>query len=178
MRIFLLALAFFTVVSTHQATAASVRRGASSQTSRTLGLGVVLGEPTAFSGKVWMNNDRAIDFGLGYSYGNYVIVFADYLFQWPGAFRLKSGEKFFEELVPYVGVGLVMALATSNPAAGRAYFGSRTETIGLGVRIPLGIEWLPSSAPLGVFLELAPGLGFVPLTYVFFQGGIGVRYYF
>jgi len=38
--------------------------------SRKFGLGFMLGDPTGFSGKVWVGPTNAIDFGLGfYSYG-------------------------------------------------------------------------------------------------------------
>ena len=32
------------------------------------GLGVILGEPTGFSGKYWVDQDHAFDFGLAYSF--------------------------------------------------------------------------------------------------------------
>ncbi len=159
------------------ASAQSPKRNTTS-TGHSLGLGIILGEPSGFTGKVLIQNNHAIDFGVAYSFGDYVLIYADYLFQWPGAFRLKTGEKFFEQLVPYVGVGVEALIATSGPGVSRTYWGSRSASVGAGVRIPLGIEWLPGDPPLGIFLEIAPGIGFIPLTYVFFQGGIGARYYF
>ena len=157
---------------------AATRRVVSNNHPPTIGLGLVIGEPTGFTGKFWLANEKAIDFGLAYSFGSYVLVYADYIFQWPGAFSLRTGEKFFNDLIPYVGIGAAVMLATSRPGANRAYFGTNPGGMGLGLRIPLGVEWVPGKPPLGVFIEIAPGLGFVPLTYVFFQGGIGARYYF
>lgn len=171
----------FTLVSFYLMSApaeAATRRAVSMSRTPSFGLGLIIGEPTGFTGKIWLESKKAVDFGLAYSFGNYVLVYADYLFQWPGAFRLRTGEKFFNDLVPYVGIGAAALFATSSPSAGRAYFGNNPGGMGLGLRIPLGVEWVPGEPPLGVFLEIAPGLGFVPLTYVFFQGGIGVRYYF
>ena len=143
-----------------------------------IGLGVILGEPTGFTGKYWFTSKRAMDFGIAFSFGNYVLFYADYLFQFPGAFRLNTGEKFFSDLVPYVGIGAVVLIATSSPGANRAYFGSRSGAVGLGIRVPLGVEWVPGEPPLGVFLEIAPGMGFFPGTYAFIEGGIGIRFYF
>ncbi len=162
-----------------QAPAASRRQTSNLMASHpSLGLGVILGEPTGFTGKYWFTSQRAMDFGIAFSFGNYALFYADYLFQFPGAFRLNTGEKFFSDLVPYVGIGAVVLLATSGPTVNRTYFGSRSGAVGSGLRIPLGVEWIPGEPPLGVFLEIAPGIGFFPGTYGFFEGGVGIRYYF
>ena len=49
---------------------------------------------------------------------------------------------------------------------------------GKEIRIPLGAEWNPRSAPIGVYAELAPGIGLAPGTFGFVEGGIGARFYF
>ena len=48
----------------------------------------------------------------------------------------------------------------------------------LGVRVPVGVSYIFESAPVDVFLELAPGIGLYPSTSFDFGGGIGLRYYF
>jgi len=147
---------------------------------RGLGLGIILGEPTGFTGKTWQGqgSKRAIDFGLAYSFGSFVLVYGDYLFHFPGAFKGSSRERFLAELSPYVGVGGVLLIATGGPKADRKYFAASTSSIGLSFRIPLGVEWLPADPPLGVFVEVVPGVGFVPRTFALLQAGIGIRYYF
>lgn len=138
------------------------------------GLGVILGEPSGLTAKYRVSPKNAFDAGLAFSFNSFVMVYGDYLWQFRGAFAGKSGERFVRELTPYVGAGLSLFMAS----AGGNRFYTGTSTAGLGIRIPLGIEWTPAEPPLGVFVELVPGLGIVPSTFGFFQGGAGVRYYF
>jgi hypothetical protein len=35
------------------------------------GIGIVLGEPSGLSGKYWLNNTNALDFGLGFSFTSF-----------------------------------------------------------------------------------------------------------
>ena len=44
-----------------------VQRSAAQE--RDLGLGVIIGEPTGISAKLWTSPVNALDFGLGWSYG-------------------------------------------------------------------------------------------------------------
>lgn len=141
------------------------------------GLGIVIGEPTGLSGKLWLNRDRAIDFGLSFSFSDYVLIFSDYLFHYPGA--LGRSSTFTTQLTPYVGIGGVLAYANErNYYKDRHFFGTRRDSLGLGLRVPLGIEWVPGRPPLGVFVELVPGISLIPSTSGIFEGGIGIRYYF
>lgn len=140
------------------------------------GLGIILGDPTGGTGKLYLSDVRAIQFGAAFSFGNFFLVYADYLFHFPGGFG--NAHPFVTELSPYIGVGGVLFLASASPAANRRYFGNNVGSTGLGLRIPLGIEWLPTNVPIGVFVEIAPGVGLVPNTFGFFEGGVGIRYYF
>jgi hypothetical protein len=74
---------------------------------------------------------------------------------------------------------LVFATGSDRNNRGDRYFADNSSAaFALGMRIPFGLEWRPSEAPLGVFVELAPGLTLIPGTSSFFQGDIGIRYYF
>jgi hypothetical protein len=140
------------------------------------GLGVVFGEPTGLVAKYWTGHRSAFDFGLAYSFGSYVAVYSDYLYHFPGSIHAR--EAFFNQLVPYVGIGATAFFAGGGTTTdGKKQF-DKGATAGIGARIPLGIEWLPPKAPIGVFLELVPGVGLVPGVYGFLEGGLGVRYYF
>ena len=141
--------------------------------SKSTGLGVVLGEPTGFTGKFWRASDRAIDVGLAFSVNSFMLIYSDYLFHFHGA--LGNSSPFLEELQPYIGVGGELFLAGSGHSDS-AYFSSSTS--GFGLRIPIGAEWMVPRAPIGIFGELVPGIGIAPGTFAFFQGGIGIRYYF
>lgn len=133
--------------------------------SRSKGLGLILGEPTGITGKMWTSQDRAIDAGIAFSFDEFVFLYSDYLFH----FKSISGIR------PYAGIGGGL-LISSGGKKGK-YFDENDGGIGLGVRIPLGAEWFVPDAPFGIFAELVPGIGLVPGTYGFFQGGVGARFY-
>ena len=142
-------------------------------------VGIIFGEPTGFSGKFWQDSTHAIDIGLAFSFNSFFLTYADYLFHFPGAFGRSS--EFVSQLNPYLGPGAVLFVSTASSTFStrdnRTYF-DRSNSIGLGVRFAAGIEWLAPKTPIGVFVEIAPGIGIIPGTFGFVQGGLGVRYYF
>jgi hypothetical protein len=125
------------------------------------GLGVVLGEPTGISAKLWTAPGTALDFGLGYSFtsSNSILDFyGDYVFhnsEW-----IKSDEKF----IVFYGPGARLKIRENQ---------SR-----LGVRGVIGILWVPNGASFDLFVEVAPILDIIPATKFDFTGGIGGRYFF
>jgi hypothetical protein len=133
------------------------------------GLGVMFGEPTGITAKYWHRSTQALDFGVTYSFGNYVILLADYLWHFPNAFSSITHGKAASEFAPYIGVGGTLSLENNRRNSNHAQ---------LGVRIPLGIEFRPSYPSLGIFLELVPAVAIAPSVFGFLQGGIGIRYYF
>ncbi len=140
---------------------------------RKFGLGVILGEPTGLSAKLWTTGRNAFDFGLGWSVGgdrigrhdvyydggSRVHFHMDYL--WHSFDAIRSTERF----PLYYGVG------------GRFNSGGGYHSA-LAVRGVLGIAWLPRGAPVDVFLEAAPSLQFAPATGFGIDAGLGARYYF
>lgn len=150
-------------------------RAAHANAPGNLGLGIVLGEPSGLSAKYWLHSRDALDFGLAYSFNSFFAIFADYLYHFPGAFAAQKAP--ISQITPYVGIGAIFFTDTSSARTSSRYFTS-TNSAGLGLRIPLGLEWRPSSTPLGIFLELVPGMGIIPATFGFLEGGIGARFYF
>jgi hypothetical protein len=140
-----------------------------------LGLGVQFGDPTALSGKYWATGNQAYDFGIAFALSSYVLGYGDYLYHYHGFFH---GNKFANELSPYLGVGGIFAFTTKHRSNKHGYLGERSGSLGAGIRIPFGIEWKPGRANLGVSIEIVPGIAVIPETSGFFQGGIGIRYYF
>jgi hypothetical protein len=138
------------------------------------GLGVVLGDPTAITGKYWFDSGHALQFGLGWWLGEWVEIYGDYLWHFPGAFS-GAREPFFHQLSPYVGIGGDLHFHSSSAPPPNQPQPHWTEFL---LRIPLGIEWLPPRAPIGVFLELVPAIEMVPGLTGGFEAGIGIRYYF
>jgi hypothetical protein len=146
--------------------------GAAAQ-ERKFGLGVILGEPTGLSAKLWTSSHTAFDFGLGWSIGgdrigrhdvyynggSRVHFHMDYL--WHSFDAIRSSERF----PLYYGFG------------GRINSGGGYRSA-LAARGVLGIAWLPRETPIDVFLEVAPSLQLVPATGFGIDAGIGVRYFF
>jgi hypothetical protein len=130
------------------------------------GIGVIAGEPTGLSLKTWLDGTHAIDVALGWSFSGdaNVHVHADYLWHDFGLLR-PSGLS--GRLPVYFGIGGRFELRDSDHGDDR-----------LGLRFPIGLAWIPQSAPLDVFVELAPVLDLVPGTDLRLNGAIGLRYWF
>lgn len=140
---------------------------------RGFGLGVIIGEPTGISAKLWTSPVNAFDFGLGWSIGgdrigkykgNYnggsrVHFHMDYL--WHSFEAIHSSERF----PLYYGIGGRM-----NSGAG--YDAS------VAVRGVFGIAWLPQNTPIDVFVELVPSLQLTSSIGFGMDAGIGARYFF
>jgi len=140
---------------------------------RGFGLGVIFGEPTGISAKLWTSSVNALDFGLGWSVGgdrigNYkgtydrgsrIHFHMDYL--WHAFEAIRSSERF----PLYYGVG------------GRINSGAGYDE-SVAIRGVFGIAWLPHNTPIDVFLEVVPSLQLISSTGFNIDGGIGVRYFF
>lgn len=127
------------------------------------GIGMILGEPSGLSGKYWLNNINALDFGLGFSFTSFnnsrIQMHCDYL--WNNYNLIKSTEK----LIIYYGPGLKVLTGGNNDAK-------------FGLRGVIGIAWYVDTTPIDVFFEVAPVVYLIPGTILKFDGGIGARYYF
>ena len=126
---------------------------------RPFGAGVIIGDPTGFTGKYWQNRENAYAFGLAWSLGDNdtVRIYGDYLWH---RFEITG-----EARTPlYFGVGV--------------WLGSKNNDTGLGVRIPLGITHIFGADPIDVFFEIVPTVDLAPDTDLGVQGGFGIRYYF
>lgn len=140
--------------------------------SRNFGIGLIIGEPTGISAKLWTSSENAFDFGLGWSMDGYdryndryynhnnsrVHFHMDYL--WHAFNVIHSTQQF----PLYYGIG-------GSVNSGSGY----TSTI--AVRGVFGISWLPRDTPLDVFLELVPTLRLTNSSGLYIGAGIGARYY-
>jgi hypothetical protein len=124
-------------------------------------VGLILGEPTGFSGKFWTTASTAIDLGLAWSFGGggHFHVHADYLFHNFDFFEVDSGN-----LPIYFGIGGRLRVQDDD---------SR-----IGLRVSIGLEYILESHPFSFFFEVAPVVDFAPETEADINGGIGVRYIF
>jgi len=170
------------VILTSMGATSGAARATEVGTTRTVGLGVQILDPTALIGKVFLDRNDAIDFGIGFwGYGtcydgngnpsrcnnrrhDFSLHF-DYLYEEPivdSAVRLDW----------HAGVGGRMVLW------GYTYDNSDHGTV-LLARVPLGLD-LAFRRPrwLEGYLEIAPALVVVPFLDFAFDVGLGVRAYF
>jgi hypothetical protein len=119
-------------------------------------LGIILGEPTGLSLKMWQSDNTAIDAAVAWSFGDSgsVHLHADYLrHNW---LDVDTGGLAF-----YYGLGARARFSDDN---------SR-----FGARIPVGLQYLFPDTRLTMFFEVAPTLDLAPETSFGVNGGIGVR---
>ena len=141
----------------------------------TFGLGIILGEPTGITAKLYLKDDQAVQAAIGSAFisGGFS-AHADYVFH---PYILQSRPSFV--LPVYVGPGVRLIDYTSGRSDAA---GNNTSAFALGVRVVGGLLFDFKTVPLDVFFEVAP-----VLEYQFGSGGggaiklnvgAGVRYYF
>ena len=151
-------------------------------TSRNFGLGVQLLEPTAIIGKVFLDRNNALDFGLGFwGYGRCYNTNGDpyYCNANRHDFSLHF-DYLYEEPI----VDSVVRLDWHAGAGGRlilwgyTYNNSNHGAVVLA-RVPIGLD-LSFRRPrwLEVYLEIAPALVIVPPLDFWLDIGLGARAYF
>ena len=139
-----------------------------------LGAGIILGEPSGLSIKLFLDARHAVDAALDLSFvEDAVYVHADYLMHFSPIF-IRGGAQ--HPILPYVGFGGLIGVAGGDQDHNRK--DEHRERGALGVRVPLGLTWMPRAAPIDVFLELVPGLIIIPETNPKLDAGLGIRYYF
>jgi hypothetical protein len=128
-----------------------------------VGVGIAAGEPTGISLKAWSDGTQAIAAAAGWSLrkGDWLYLHCDYLMH---SYELDVAE--FDGSAPYYfGVG------------GRVLLREGAESR-VGIRVPLGIDYLFENGLFDVFVEIAPILDIIPETSFAFSGGAGIRFYF
>src|SRR5215470_7789517 len=138
------------------------------------GVGIILGEPTGITAKLYLKDDVAVQGAIGSAFiGGGLQIHADYLFH---PYILQSRPSFV--LPVYFGPGVRLIDYTD----GRDANGMSTSAFALGVRGVAGLLFDFKTVPLDAFVEVA-GV----LEYEFRDGagaalrlnaGAGVRYYF
>lgn len=143
------------------------------QSGKTWGVGIILGDPTAITLKHRISERRALDFGFGYHWHDSFLFYGDYLFQFPGTFKTDSKE--VNTIVPYVGVGPAVSFHTEEK---RKRVGDREVKVALMGRIPLGLNFVIPDSPLELFAEIVPLINIIPGLDFGVGGGIGIRVFF
>lgn len=119
-------------------------------------LGFIVGEPTGISAKFWTSDNTAFDLGFAWSFSGQgsMHIHSNYLIH-----RYMQDP----EIALYFGLGGRLLLE---------------DDFSMGVRIPLGMQYVIPDSDLGLFFELAPLLQLVPGLDADINGGLGLRYFF
>lgn len=130
------------------------------------GLGVIVGEPTGLSAKLWQSRSTAIDFGAAWSFVDDTAfhLHADILVHRFDLIHVDSGK-----LPLYYGVGARVKFSENDRGNQDAH---------VGIRFPVGLDYLFAREPLDLFLELVPILDVAPETDVSLNASLGFRYWF
>jgi len=125
-----------------------------------VGLGLMLGEPTGLSFKLWNRQTVAIDAGAAWSLisGKYFQIHSDFLLHNFNLFRVDTGRMAF-----FYGLGARIKFADS---------------LTVSLRIPIGISYEFERTPVELFLEVVPMVDLIPSTEIQMAGALGFRYYF
>ena len=159
-------LIFFLIVLFLQVTGAASNK-TNSMLAKTYGLGLIIGDPTGFSGKYFITSREAIDFALDYWFSKHLHIHGDYLYHFHSF--LPGNNVHLNRISFYTGGGGKIYLRDN---------GVNKDELSLAIRIPAGIFYLVPQTPLELFLELVPTMSFVPSTEFEIDFAIGVRYLF
>ena len=135
----------------------------------TLGVGIILGEPTGISAKLYLKDDQAVQAAVGSAFvSGGLQAHADYVFH---PWILQDRDSYV--LPAYIGPG-VRVIDYDAPAGGQNH-------LAIGLRVVAGLLFDFKDVPLDAFVEVAGvagfefgGHGFDPAL----NAGAGVRYYF
>jgi hypothetical protein len=130
------------------------------------GLGVIVGEPTGLSAKTWLSRRTAVDFAAAWAFSDNgsLHLHSDFLIHRFDLIRIDEGS-----LPLYFGIGGRLRFLEDSRG---------DDDVNLGLRIPVGLDYLFEGAPLDAFVEIVPILDLVPDSDVSLNASIGIRYWF
>jgi hypothetical protein len=139
------------------------------------GLGIIIGEPTGLSGKLWISKTSAFDGVAAWalSENSSFHLHFDYLLHNFNLINVQKGQ-----LPVYYGIGARILFHEHGWHDHDWEEHHNDNDVHFGLRIPVGLEYIFADAPLDIFIEVAPVLDLVPDTHLNFNGGIGIRYFF
>ena len=136
---------------------------------KTFGFGIILGDPTGGTAKLWLTRDNALAFHLGASFFGSPRIGVDYLWHF---------DAFNSNIVNlYAGPGGVIGFGEGHGFWYKKKFIRTGNEIGIGGRAMFGINVVPQRTPLEIFVELGVLIAFIPDFGSAADAAIGVRFY-
>lgn len=124
------------------------------------GLGIIVGEPTGFSFKLWTDSGFALDGAAAWSFAGdpALHIHGDLL-----RHRYDLVEVDGDGLPLYYGIGARVKLIDGDDL--------------VGIRVPLGLDYVFDDGRFDLFFELVPTMNVVPNTDFSLNAGLGFRYW-
>lgn len=137
---------------------------ASAQEAKNVGLGFIIGEPTGIDVKFNLNRIHALEFALAWSLSddNDLHIQGDYLWHKYDVIKLNNSD----ELPLFFGIG------------GRIIIREDDIDDVVGVRFPVGLDYIFANYPFDIFVEIVPILDLAPDTDFDLEGALGARFWF
>lgn len=164
---------------------AAGRRSQDSFREGDLGLGVIVGDPTALGGRYWFSRELAAQVWLGTTYFQRGVRLSfDLLYGIPGIVEASGSTR--NKLRFDLAFGGGVSVGTAGRDSGYhchndpwryCHRHDRNSAV-LALRGPVSFSVLIHSISLDIFVEAAPSLVLLPFTGFDLDFGLGARYYF
>ncbi len=130
------------------------------------GVGILIGDPTAFSFKGHLGNDHYFDVALAYNTGEAdgIYTHGSYIIENQGVFQIEE-----ELLNLYYGVGGRLFVADTK---------KHDDEVHLGLRVPVGINYYLKDPSVEFFGEISANMNLTPETEFDLDVSLGARYWF
>jgi hypothetical protein len=137
---------------------------ANSSGGKQVGLGFIVGEPTGIDFKFFLNKTNALQFALAWSLNDEkdLHIQGDYIWHRYDVIDLDNGD----QMPLYFGIG------------GRVVLIDDPGDDVVGIRFPVGLDYIFADYPFDVFVEIVPILDLAPDTDFDLEGAIGARFWF
>ena len=129
-------------------------------------VGVIIGEPTGLSCKIWpKNKEIAFDLAFAFKFNDLLYFHFDFL---KHNFKLIPKEELTGDLPLFWGLGLKIKNRKIKDES-KSYF---------GLRAPVGFEYIFKEIPFDIFAEIVPVVLLTPNITAELNAVIGIRYHF
>jgi hypothetical protein len=137
--------------------------GTASAQQKNVGLGIIIGEPTGIDAKFNLTEIHALEFALAWSLSgdNDLHIQGDYLWHKYDVINLNNSD----ELPLFFGIG------------GRIIMNEDADDT-IGIRFPVGLDYIFTNYPFDIFVEIVPILDVAPDTDFDLEGALGARFWF
>ncbi len=140
-----------------------------SPNGKKFGFGIIVGDPTGLTLKIWTSKPNAFAFSLGKSYFGSPRIGMDYLWHFD-AFNSDVAKL-------YAGPGGVIGIGEGTGFYYKDKYKRTGNDLGLGVRGVFGVNVIPERTPLEIFFEVGALVALTPDFDSAADVALGMRFY-